>query len=141
MKDQGLFCLFISSDVRHNRFYGSITPRRCLVCGPRRIDDSHCNRIHSSLTAIDCLDNGYVGKQQVTLTDYCAEYWLNELQGSMDRWTDRREISEILLETALNTIQFGLQPSVTAIYCLENRNVGKQLETWKELVKTQGKHG
>ena len=29
-----------------------------------RIDDSHCNRIHSSLTAVCCLDDSYVGKQQ-----------------------------------------------------------------------------
>ena len=27
-----------------------------------RIDDSHCNRIHSSLSAVHCFDNGYVGK-------------------------------------------------------------------------------
>ena len=25
-------------------------------------DDSHCDRIHSSLTAVHCFDNGYVGK-------------------------------------------------------------------------------
>ena len=30
-----------------------------------RIDDSHCNTIHSSLTAVRCFDNGYVGKQPV----------------------------------------------------------------------------
>ena len=28
-----------------------------------RIADSHCDRIHSSLTAVRCFDNGYVGKQ------------------------------------------------------------------------------
>ena len=27
-----------------------------------RVDDSHCNRIHSSLSAIHFFDNGYVGK-------------------------------------------------------------------------------
>ena len=30
-----------------------------------RIDDSHCYRIHSSLTAVHYFDNGYVGKQPV----------------------------------------------------------------------------
>ena len=29
------------------------------------IDDSHCNKIHSSLTAVHCFDNIYVGKQLV----------------------------------------------------------------------------
>ena len=66
---------------------------QCLFPG---IDDTHCNRIHSSLTAVLCFDHGYVGKQPVT--------W-KELQESMDRCTGRGEITEILLETALNTIQ------------------------------------
>ena len=45
--------------------------RRSLVRSPARpilfprIDDSHCDRIHSSLTAVRCFDNGYVGKQPV----------------------------------------------------------------------------
>ena len=46
-----------------------------LVFFPR-IDDSHCYRIHSSLTVVRCFDNGYVGKQPVTWKEYCAEYWL-----------------------------------------------------------------
>ena len=29
----------------------------------------------------------YVGKQPVVLEEYCAEYWLKELQKSMDRYT------------------------------------------------------
>ena len=28
-----------------------------------RIDDSHCDMIHSSLTAAHCLDDGYMGKR------------------------------------------------------------------------------
>ena len=32
-------------------------------------------------------------------------YWLKELQEGMDRCTGRRNITEILLKTALNTIQ------------------------------------
>ena len=35
--------------------------------------------------------------------EYCAEYWLKELQESMDRYTG--DITEILLKMALNTIQ------------------------------------
>ena len=62
-------------------------------------DDSHCNRIHSSLTAVNCFDHGYVGKQLV------AEYWLKELQESMDWCTGRRDISEVMLKTPLNTLQ------------------------------------
>ena len=35
--------------------------RAWLIFFPR-IDDSHCDRIHSSLTAVHCFDDGYVGK-------------------------------------------------------------------------------
>ena len=61
--------------------------------------------MHSSLTAVRCFDNGYVEKQPVAWKEYCAEYWLKELQESTDRCTGRRDITEILLKTALNTIQ------------------------------------
>ena len=36
---------------------------------------------------------------------YFAEYWLKELQESMDRYTDHCDITEILLKTALKTMQ------------------------------------
>ena len=73
------------------------------------IDESHCDRIHSSLTA-DCrFDNGYVGKEPVAWKEYCVEYllkeMLKELQESMDSCTGRHIITEILLKTVLNTIQ------------------------------------
>ena len=70
-----------------------------------RIDDSHCDRIHSSSTAVRCFDNGHVGKQPVAWKEYCAECWLKEFQESMDRCTGRRDIPEILLKTALNIIR------------------------------------
>ena len=70
-----------------------------------RTDESHCNRIHSPLTAVLSFDNGYVGKQLVAWEEYCWEYWLKELKGSTDRCTDSPDITEILLETALKTIQ------------------------------------
>ena len=38
-----------------------------LVPSPNR------NRIHSSLAAVHCFDNGYFGKQPVALKEYCAE--------------------------------------------------------------------
>ena len=69
------------------------------------IENSHCNRIHSSFTAVRCFDNGFVAKQPVAWKEYCEEYWLYDLQESMDRCTGRRDITEILLKTALNTIQ------------------------------------
>ena len=40
-----------------------------------RIDDSHCDRIHSS---VRCFNNGLVGKQPVAWKENCAEYWLKE---------------------------------------------------------------
>ena len=43
-------------------------------------------------------------KQPVAWKEYCAKYWLKEFQGSMVRCSDRRNITEILLKTALNII-------------------------------------
>ena len=70
-----------------------------------RIDGSHCDGIHSSFTAVHFFNDGHVGKQPAAWKEYCAEYWLKELQKSMDRCTGRRDITEILLNTTLNTIQ------------------------------------
>ena len=56
------------------------------------IDDSHCDRIHSSLTAVRCFDKGYLGKQPVAWKEYSADYLLKELQENMDRCTGRRDI-------------------------------------------------
>ena len=69
-----------------------------------RIDDSHCDRIHSSLTSVNCFDNGCVRKQPVAWKEFCAEYWLKELEESMVRCTDHSSLTEILLKTDLNTI-------------------------------------
>ena len=66
---------------------------------------SHCNRIHSSLTAVRCFDNGYVGKQPVAWKEYYVEYWLKEPQESMDSCTGHHDIIEILLKMVLNTKQ------------------------------------
>ena len=74
-----------------------------------RIDDSDCYRIHSSLT-LSVVST--MGKQPVAWKEYCAEYWLKEIQESMDRCTDCRDITEILLKTALNTIQLIIQSTV-----------------------------
>ena len=57
------------------------------------------------LIAVRCFDNGYVEKQPVALKEYFEEYWLKKHQESIDRCTGRRDIAEILLKTALNTIQ------------------------------------
>ena len=87
------------------------TRGRCRVRSPARpifyprIDGSHCDSIHSFLTAVCCFDNGYVGKQPVAWKEYCAEYWLKELQESMDRCTGRRDMTEMLLKRAISTIQ------------------------------------
>ena len=70
-------------------------------------------RIHSSFTVVRCFDIGYVGKQPVAWKEYCAEYWLKELQESMDRCYGSNDITEILLKTALNTIQLGTCRALT----------------------------
>ena len=85
--------------------------RRSLVrssAGPiflPRIYDSHCDRIHSSLTSAHCFTDGYVGKQPLAWKEYCAEYWLKELLENMDRCNVLPDLTEILLKTALTTIQ------------------------------------
>ena len=40
-----------------------------------RIDDSHCNGILPSLTAVHGFDYGYVGKQLVAWKEYWSELW------------------------------------------------------------------
>ena len=52
-----------------------------------------------------CFENGYMGKQPVAWKEYCVEYWLKELQESMDMCTGCRDMTEILLKMALNTMQ------------------------------------
>ena len=54
--------------------------------------------------------------QPVAWKEYCAEYWLKEHQESMDRYSGHRNITEILLKTALNTIQ-----SFIHVWSLEGR--------------------
>ena len=71
----------------------------------KAIDDGHCDRIHSSLTTVRCFEKGYQEKQPMAWKEYCAEYWLKELQESMDRCTGWRNITEILLKISLNIIQ------------------------------------
>ena len=46
------------------------------------------------------LDNGYTGKQHFGLKEYCAEYWLKDLQENMDRYAGCCDIPEILLKMA-----------------------------------------
>ena len=65
----------------------------------------HYDRIHSSFTAVHRFDDGYVGKQSVAWKEYCAEYWLKELQENKGWCTGRRDITEILLENALTLYQ------------------------------------
>ena len=58
------------------RIHGQARPLFLL-----RIDDSHWDWIHSSLIAVLCFDDGYVGKQPEAWKEYCAEYWLKRSPG------------------------------------------------------------
>ena len=58
-----------------------------------RIDDSHCDRIHSSLTTVRCFDNGYLGKLPVAWKEYCAEYWLKEVPYRVENFVRKGEIA------------------------------------------------
>ena len=65
------------------------------------IDNSHCDRIHYSLTPVCCFNDGYVGKQPVAWKEYCVECWLKELQESLDRCNGCSNISEMLLKNGV----------------------------------------
>ena len=77
---------------------GSIPSSAIFFLG---IDDSHCNRIHPSLNAVHCFDNGYAGKQPVAWKEYCAEYWLKELEESMDRCICHCNITKMVLKNGV----------------------------------------
>ena len=78
----------------------SFENRRLLVRSPvrqiffSRINDSHCDRIHSFFTAVHCFDNSYVRKQPMAWKEYCAEYLLKGLKERMDRCTGCRDITK-----------------------------------------------
>ena len=69
-----------------------------------KIDDNCCDMIHFSLTSVNCFDIGCVGKQPVAWKEDYVWYCLKELLESMDRCTVRSDMTEILLKTAINTI-------------------------------------
>ena len=71
------------------------------------IDGSHCDRIHSFLTAVKCFNYGYVGKQPVEWKEFCAKYWLKEFQESMGRCTGRFDLAE--KRNAENSVQHDNQ--------------------------------
>ena len=47
---------------------------------------------------------GYIGKQPVVWKEYCAEYWLKELQESKNNCIGCLDKTEITLKMAFNTI-------------------------------------
>ena len=63
-------------------------------------DDSHCNRIHSSLIPDNCLDNGYVRKQPEAWKEYCTKYQEKELKEGMDQSYLRANKDGVLDKTA-----------------------------------------
>ena len=91
-------------------------------------DDSHCDSIRSSLTAV----HGYVGKQPVDMEEYCAEYCLKERQESMDRCTGHGDIPEILLKMTLNTLQ-SINQSINKTLCsqMSAYDAHKEKSFWK----------
>ena len=45
---------------------------------------SHCDRIHSSITAVHSFDDRYIGKQPLAWKELCAEYWLTHSHTPFD---------------------------------------------------------
>ena len=52
-----------------------------------------------------CFDNGYVGKQPLAWKKILCGVLVKRTAESMDRCTGRRDITEILLKMAVNTIR------------------------------------
>ena len=50
--------------------------------------------------------------------EYSAEYWLKQLQESIDRCTGRCDITKILLKMALNTNQYNEADSFCGLQML-----------------------
>ena len=94
--------------------------------------------IYFSLTTLRCFDNGHVGKQPVAWKEYCAEYWLKELQESMNSCTGRCDITEILLKMELNTLQSIYLSFHMTFMVLIDQNVGLRLR-WKIKIKVKEK--
>ena len=65
----------------------------------------------------------------MALKEYCAEYWLKELQESMKRGTGRRDITEIL-NTALSRIQsISSERKLVILICQPGNVYGRHLLT------------
>ena len=85
------------------------------------MNDSHCNRVHSPVTADHCFGKCYLGKQSFAWKGYCAGVIeKKELWASIGRCTDRRAIIEIVLKPKLTLNNTFNDP--------ENKNLMKTLE-------------
>ena len=71
LRDTKLYMCFLAFSLRPENRRSLVRPPARPIVLPR-IDDSHCYRVHSSLTAVHCFYNGYVGKQPVAWIKYCA---------------------------------------------------------------------
>ena len=84
------------------------------------IDDSHCNMIHSSLTAVHCFDSDDMGKQPVGWKEYCVKYWQIEAQETMNKCTGHCDITEIMLKMALNNIALQSRRKIVVILAISD---------------------
>ena len=64
----------------------------------RTICDSHCDRIHSSLTAVHCFDDWLGGKAASSLERILCGVLVKYLQDSINGCTGRCDIIEIMLK-------------------------------------------
>ena len=76
----GFFFFFLCRAPLLSRQRARLENRRSLVRPSIQpiflsmIDDSHCDRIHTSLASVHCFENGYVEKQPVAWKQYCTGY-------------------------------------------------------------------
>ena len=86
-----LFQFYRGGQYNYQCFPGVPFTRHCYDSRTRsvffpRIDDSHCDNIHSRLNAVHCFDNGSVGKQPVACKEYCLECWLKK-KANVNLWS------------------------------------------------------
>ena len=82
--------------------------------------DIHCDRIHFSPL--------FCRKAVSGLDTILCEYWLKELQESMNGCNSHRDLREVMLKMALNMI--GLNQSLQTTQLKFNPNVGINLCDW-----------
>ena len=65
-----------------------------------------------------CLSDNSMGKQLVAWKEYYSDYWLKELQESMDMCTGRRSIIELTLKRCETSFKQSINLMIVRLFVL-----------------------